>query len=69
MDKIDFDETIITVNILRHWDRDKIERFAKHLLGTSQMFDDMGVSTTKCNCGYDTCSDCASNHPDNWSLP
>ena len=26
-------DAILTVNILRHWDREKIENFAKHLLG------------------------------------
>jgi hypothetical protein len=31
--KIDFDAATLTVNILRNWDREKIERFAKHLLG------------------------------------
>jgi hypothetical protein len=31
---IKFEESILTVNILRNWDRDKIERFAKHLLGS-----------------------------------
>jgi len=28
-----FEESILTVNILRNWDRDKIVRFAEHLLG------------------------------------
>lgn len=26
-------ETQMTVHILRNWDKDKIDRFAKHLLG------------------------------------
>ena len=29
------DPTFLAVNILRNWDRDKTERFARHLLGTS----------------------------------
>lgn len=31
--KIEFDETTLTVNILRLWPRDKVIQFAQHLLG------------------------------------
>lgn len=49
--KIEFEQDVITANILRHWDRDKIERFALHLLGSE-------YPTKLCDCGYDTCEEC-----------
>lgn len=36
MKYIDNEDSLLTIHILRNWDRTKIEGFAKHLLGSQE---------------------------------